>query len=210
VRTAIGARKDVVVFFEVPDVERILKEKAFWDIYYEHCSYFSMASLARLFRSSGFEILDLRKGFGDQYLLIEARPGVGPGFEQNTAEESPEYLRDLVETFTVEMVAVREGWRERFDRYERAGDATALWGSGSKAVAFITSLGLTEEVSVVVDIDPRKQGRFLPGSGHEIVGPEYLSHFPPRRIVVMNPVYLDEIGKDVASLGIAVDLIPVV
>ena len=208
VRRAIGARDDVVVFFEVPDVGRILRETAFWDIYYEHCSYFSMGSLARLFRSSEFEIIDLKKGFGDQYLLIEARPGVGPGDEGRGDEETPEELSGLVEAFSGEVVAALDGWRKRFNQYARDGGATTLWGSGSKAVAFISSLGLTEEVNVVVDIDPRKQGRFLPGTGHEIVGPEYLTRFPPNRIVVMNPVYLDEIGTEVDSLGIKVDLIP--
>ncbi len=47
---------------------------AFWDIYYEHCSYFTPGSLARLFRASGFEVFDLALDYDDQYLLIEARP----------------------------------------------------------------------------------------------------------------------------------------
>lgn len=58
-RQAIGQRNDCVVFFEVPDVTRILREGAFWDIYYEHCSYFSPGSLARSFRSSGFDVLQV-------------------------------------------------------------------------------------------------------------------------------------------------------
>ena len=44
-----------MVFFELPDTERVLTEAAFWDIYYEHCSYFTPGSLARLFRRTGFE-----------------------------------------------------------------------------------------------------------------------------------------------------------
>jgi hypothetical protein len=37
----IGERDDTAVFFETPDAKRVLAEGAFWDIYYEHCSYFS-------------------------------------------------------------------------------------------------------------------------------------------------------------------------
>ena len=74
VRRAIGDSQSTVVFFQVPDVTRILSECAFEDIYYEHCSYFSPGSLARLFRKSGFEILDLRSEYDGQYLIIEARP----------------------------------------------------------------------------------------------------------------------------------------
>ncbi len=41
------------VFLEVPDVARVLQEMAFWDLYHEHCSYFTLGSLARLFRNGG-------------------------------------------------------------------------------------------------------------------------------------------------------------
>ena len=51
VRNTVGDRRDTIVFFEVPDVGRVLREQAFWDIYYEHCSYFTLGSLARLFRT---------------------------------------------------------------------------------------------------------------------------------------------------------------
>ncbi len=46
---AVANRKNSVIFFQVPDVERILKEGAFWDVYYEHCSYFSATSLKQVF-----------------------------------------------------------------------------------------------------------------------------------------------------------------
>ena len=74
VRQPIGDRADVAVFFELPDTERVLLEAAFWDIYYEHCSYFTPGSLARLFRRTGFEPRRLWKAYDDQYLMIEARP----------------------------------------------------------------------------------------------------------------------------------------
>ncbi len=74
IRRAVGDRRDVVILFEVPDVIRVLEEAAFWDVYYEHCSYFSAGSLARLFRSQGFEVLDARLEYDDQYVIVEARP----------------------------------------------------------------------------------------------------------------------------------------
>ena len=53
VRETIGDRRHVNVFFELPDMERVLEHGAFWDIYYEHCTYFTRGSLARLFRETG-------------------------------------------------------------------------------------------------------------------------------------------------------------
>ena len=74
VRRSIGEQAETTVFFQVPDTSRILKDLAFWDMYYEHCSYFTLGSLARLFRDCDFEVIDLWKDYDDQYLMIEARP----------------------------------------------------------------------------------------------------------------------------------------
>ncbi|MFQ5869973.1 MAG: class I SAM-dependent methyltransferase, partial [Candidatus Zixiibacteriota bacterium] len=52
-RGAIDGRLDTAVFFEIPEAIRVLREQAFWDIYYEHCSHFSPGSVARLFRHCG-------------------------------------------------------------------------------------------------------------------------------------------------------------
>ena len=70
VRRSLGDRGDTIVFFQVPDVTRILRDVAFWDIYYEHCSYFSPGSLARLFRTCGFDVIRLATEYDGQYIMI--------------------------------------------------------------------------------------------------------------------------------------------
>ncbi|MFZ5870957.1 MAG: class I SAM-dependent methyltransferase, partial [Actinomycetota bacterium] len=47
VREAIGDRRDTAVLFELPGTQHVLDEAWFWDVYYEHCSYFTAGSLAR-------------------------------------------------------------------------------------------------------------------------------------------------------------------
>ena len=70
VRRSVGDRYDTVVFFQVPDMSRVLRDLAFWDIDYEHCSYFSAQSLSLLFKS-GFRrarCLDrLQRSIPDDY-----------------------------------------------------------------------------------------------------------------------------------------------
>ncbi len=48
VREAIGERLDTIVFFQIPNANYVLNDLAFWDVYYEHCSYFTKGSLAHL------------------------------------------------------------------------------------------------------------------------------------------------------------------
>ena len=205
VRRAVGDNPDTVVFFQVPEVRRVLSDVAFWDVYHEHCSYFSAGSLGRLFRSQGFEVLSLWTDYDDQYLMIEARPGTGeaPSGAPLTGEESPEELAADVERFADEVRQRLDAWRTVLTERFREGQHVALWGGGSKAVAFLTTLGLTDEIGAVVDINPFKHGTFLPGTAHEVVAPEVLKSDPLDVVVIMNPIYHDEIQAELQSLGLA-------
>ena len=75
-------------------------------------------------------------------------------------------------------------------------------GRGSKGVGFLSTLGLADEIAFAVDVNPAKQGMFMPGTGHEIVAPEQLREIRPGFVVVMNPIYTDEIRRDLEGLGI--------
>jgi SAM-dependent methyltransferase len=209
VRRSIGDRLDTIVFFEVPDVARVLKEQAFWDIYYEHCSYFSLGSLARLFRSCGFEVLDLLKEFGDQYLLIEARPSRDSQGRYFEGEDDLASLSSDVKAFETQCPAKLTQWRDTLSRIRERNQRAVVWGSSSKAVAFLTSLGVRDEVEYVVDINPYKHGMFMPGTGQEIVPPSFLEEYRPDLAIVMNPVYCDEIRRDLAELDLRTELVAV-
>ncbi|MBI4566724.1 MAG: methyltransferase domain-containing protein [Planctomycetes bacterium] len=204
IRRSLDRRPDTIVFFEVPDVGRVLTEHAFWDIYYEHCSYFTLGSLARLFRACGFQILDLHKVFDDQYLVIEARPGTdGKRFE---IEEPVEKTRVDIELFKSWVADRLDGLRGQLDRFRSAGRRAVVWGSGSKAVSYLTTLEIRDELEYVVDINPHKHGKYLAGSGHEIVSPEFLRRYRPDAVIVMNPIYKEEIQADLERLGVRAEL----
>lgn len=203
-RGAIGKRTDPVLFFQVPDAERILAGGAFWDIYYEHCSYFTEASLARLFLRAGFEVLDLRKGFGGQYLLIEARPS-----DERVAVEEGGDFASLVYRFAERARAKIAEWRRRIDELAASG-GIVIWGAGSKGVAFLTTLGIeVDQIEFAVDINPHKQGSFLPGTGQQIVAPEFLGDYRPRTVIVMNPIYQREIEATLAALRVQCQIVSV-
>ncbi|HEV8098893.1 MAG TPA: class I SAM-dependent methyltransferase, partial [Gaiellaceae bacterium] len=186
-----------LLLFELPDVLRVLREGAFWDLYYEHASYFSPGSLARLFRSAGHEVLELELTYDDQYILIEARPGEGGRLP---LEEPPGVVAQAVAEFRRVHGETESRWRERLAAAERP----VIWGAGSKGVAFLTTLGAGIELAV--DVNPFKQERFLAGSGVQVVAPEALREYRPDLVVAMNPVYLGEIGSTLSGLGVETHL----
>lgn len=203
VRGVIGDRPDTLVFFELPDVARVLWEGAYWDMYYEHCSYFSAGSLARLFRASGFDLLDLQLEYDDQYIVVVARPAAGPTTPSLPLEDDLARLEEGVERFGEAFRAQQEKW-SRF--FERGGGRTVVWGSGSKGVSFLTTLGFADRIEYVVDINPYRQGKFMPGTGQEIVSPEFLKTYRPDRVVVMNPIYVEEIRADLERFGLTPEI----
>jgi SAM-dependent methyltransferase len=210
VRRTVGDRLDTVIFFEVPDVSRILREAAFWDIYYEHCSYFSLGSLARLFQSCGFRVLDLVRAFDDQYLLVEARPANGPAGACLAAAEDLEQFERDVAYFAQNYRIKLDEWGHRFDLIRSKGLRAAIWGSSSKCVAFLSTLGIQDEIElVVVDINPYRHGKYLPGIGKQILPPGVLRELRPDTVIAMNPIYCDEIRQDLDRMGLEPELIAV-
>lgn len=209
VRRSVADRFDTKVFFQVPDVVRILREQAFWDVYYEHCSYFSQGSLARLFRRCGFDVIDLWKDYDDQYLMVEALPSRGQRSQPLPQEEDPTEVAQDVAYFVEHCQRKFDAWRRELQESAQDGRRVVLWGGGSKAVAFLTTLSLAGGVEYVVDINPLKHGTFMAGTGQEIVPPGFLREYKPDVVVVMNPVYCDEIQADLNRMGLQPELVPV-
>jgi len=207
VRHGIG--EEGTVFFEVPDVERQVAEGAFWDIYYEHCSYFSDASLRHLFESSGFVVERIERVYAEQYLQITARPAA-PGAGPAPIDEARRAGWDsAVATFARTCESALVTW----DRFRQARlqdhEKAVLWGSGSKATGFLTTLGWTTQVlERVVDINPDKWNRFVAGTGQRIIEPRTLAEEQPQHVVIMNPIYQEEIRADLARFGCTPTLHP--
>ena len=212
VRRAIGDRLDTIVLFELPDVKRVLEEVAFWDVYHEHCSYFSIGSLARLFRRSGFEVLHSEADYDDQYLLIEARPSPvtpAPG-DPFPVEDDLEVLSRAVDKYAAEYAALADSWTRRLGELAARGGRAVIWGAGSKGVSYLTNLrqwGAGDTIGYAVDINPYKTGKFMAGTGQEIVAPEFLVDYQPELVIAMNPIYLGEIRATLDGLGLSPELI---
>lgn len=208
-RQTIGDRKDTLIFFELPDVMRVLKEGAFWDIYYEHCSYFNAGSLARLFRACGFEVDDLYLDYDGQYLILTGYPTQNQTNMKLSIENDSKQLSIAVKEFKENCSRRIDYWRSTIEQAACQGQRVVIWGSGSKGVAFLTTLKLDNKIEYAVDINPYKQGKNMPGTGQQVVSTNFLKQYRPDKIIVMNPIYCREIKKDLDRLNIKADLLAV-
>ncbi len=208
VRRSIGDHLDTVVFFQIPNGAYVIRDLAFWDVYYEHCSYFTRGSLTYLFERSGFEVLRVYTGYNSQYLMIEAKPRL-ESIEPVADPIELDDIRNEVARFSKCLPPKFEEWRTTLSEMIERGERIAIWGGGSKGVAFLTTLGIRDEIPYVVDINPRKRGMFMAGLGQEIVAPEFLKTYRPDTIIVMNPIYCDEIRATLDGMGVNARLVPV-
>lgn len=202
IRRAIGDNAETLVFFQIPDATRIIRDAAFEDIYYEHCSYFTPGSLGRLFRSQGFRVLSLETEYDDQYLMIEAKAEVDVVAEPLPQEDDLEAMRNLVGEFPNKCREKLDIWNQRLLSFDENDKKIVLWGSGSKAVSFLNTVNAGKQVEYVVDINPYRHGYYMPGTGQEIVAPEFLKSYRPDVVIVMNAIYCDEIQRDLNNMGL--------
>ncbi len=207
VRLAQGDRP-AEIFFMIPDATRILEDCSFEDVYYEHCSYFSPHSLDSLFRAAGFFPTAVGSEYDGQYLTIAA----GTADTGQSELVGPGQLEDLsrwVKGFPALFANQLDFWRSRLDTWKADGKTAVIWGSGSKGVSFLTTLGLDEGIAGAVDINPHRQGYFMPGTGHRIFGPDDLVELKPDVVIVMNPIYRQEIAADIAQRGLNPEILAV-
>lgn len=202
-----GGADTSVVYFEVPNVNLILRDLSVWDIIYEHCSYFGKESLARVFAECGFKIGNVTEAYSGQFLGIEAFPGEnGAQFKQADWGDL-DALGASVETFTANYAKKLDVWNDRLASFERDGRRAVAWGAGAKAVGFLNMLKIDEQIPYVVDINPHKCGRHLAGTGQKVVAPEFLKDYRPDVVILMNPIYRDEIRNQLDEMEVEVEFI---
>jgi hypothetical protein len=206
-REGLPEEKNIALFFLVPNMGTILNESRFWDIYYEHCSYFSIISLANLFQSAGFYVDSVETLYDGQYLFLQAWSGQAG--VTTLPRWSDTCLQKGVKRFEATVKRRRGRCLKTLRDHNRGGGKIALWGGGSKAVSFLCHLGNTLAIDCVVDINPYKQGKFLPGTAHPVVSPESLRDRKPDLVLVMNSLYFKEIREVMAEVGGGADLLTV-
>lgn len=206
VRKALRDRPDTTLFFEVPCVDWILETGTFWDLFYEHCSYFNSSTFRSAFRRSGFSVETVRKEFGGQYLWLEAKPA-GDGMRPNDDRPEADQAVSRIEFYVDREKGMMQYCREQILRWKNAGGC-AIWGAGAKGVTLLNTLDEDRTmVDYVIDLNPNKQGHYIPGTGHPICPPEKLKEKPVAGVLVMNPNYLSENREKVDEMGLDLPLV---
>jgi len=185
-----------VFYFEVPNASYMIKDLGIWDLIYEHVSYFTKDSLESLFKSCGLEVLNINEAFGGQYLMIEGKIGKP---RMTTDTESINTTKKLVDKFSDDYRKKKNRWQKLVNKNKE--NKTVIWGAGSKGVTFLNVIN-DKKIEYIVDINPHKQGRYVPGIGTRVVSPGFLKDYRPDIVILMNALYGREVRETLNSLSI--------
>ncbi|HAN79147.1 MAG TPA: hypothetical protein DCQ31_15965 [Bacteroidales bacterium] len=167
------------IYIEVPAFEWIANNRAVWDLFYEHCNYFTKNTLYNLFTKSEHGFL-----FGEQYQYLVADLESIKTLIEPSAE-----IRRFNLDFTFSAINQEIKDLIRFTN-------TIIWGGSSKGVTFLNILGqLSQNIKTVIDINPKKSGKYIAVTGHKIILPENFDFTKTETVLVMNGNYLPEINE---------------
>lgn len=186
------------VYLEVPNAESVFSPAGMWDLLYQHVAYFSRPALAAVVRRGGYEVTRLRTAFHGQFLSLDGRPSAQAGVEPPDPE-AVAVVCAAVEGFAQRLRSRLDYWRDRLAAAP-AGEVV-LWGAGARGVAFLNLLDVDGAVQRVVDVNPRKVGRFIPGTAHRIAAPSSLADASVSTVLITNSAYQAEISDALASVG---------
>lgn len=195
-------RPEARLYFEVWNAWHAFENEETWSIHYEQCNLFGPESLAGIFARTGYEVLDRGSSYeGDQYAWVEASPAGSPGAAPGRAR-GPGELPEPLARFAARHQSNVDRWSHRLAEHAAAGRRVILWGSGAKGITFLNVVPGAAAILAVADINPDRQRRFIPGTGHAIVPPESLPDLRPDVAILTNALYEREIRAQAAELGL--------
>jgi hypothetical protein len=203
VRLAIAERTDSEVYFEVPNALYTFRDLVIWNIVYFNCSYFTPRSLAQLFTICDFDVLSVMPCFeDDQYLGIDAAPGSSSVRGKGRSSAFPDDMFSTLNLFAEKYRLSIDYWQEKLNDAEKYGQKIIAWGAGARAISFLNTYNITQQIEYVVDINPVKQDKYLPVTGQRVVPPEFIISYKPDVVMVINPTFDEEIRRQVQKLGL--------
>ncbi len=202
-----------VLTMEFPHLLRLMAEDQFDTIYHEHYSYFSFATVRKVFAAHGltlFDVEELSTHGGSLRIYCrharhddDAAKPVGERVTDLLAREEAAGLGRLetFRSFDERVRRVKRGLLRFLIRTKEEGKSIAGYGAPAKGNTLLNYCGVrTDFLDYTVDRSPHKQGRFLPGTRIPIHGPDRLRETRPDYVLILPWNLKEEIVGQMADV----------
>ncbi|MCE7985806.1 MAG: methyltransferase domain-containing protein [Caldilinea sp. CFX5] len=199
-----------VITMEFPHLMCLVAENQFDTIYHEHFSYFSFATVNKIFAAHGLTLFDVEElpTHGGS-LRIYARhtedttkPICQRATELNTREVAAG-VTDLAyyAAFGEQVKATKRNLLAFLIHCRNAGKSVVGYGAPGKGNTLLNYCGIrTDFLAYTVDRNPYKQGKFLPGTHIPIFHPDKLKETQPDYVLILPWNFKDEIMAQVGYI----------
>jgi SAM-dependent methyltransferase len=192
-----------VITMEFPHLMRLIDENQFDTIYHEHFSYFSFRTVSRVFAAHGIRLFDVEElpTHGGSLRIYGAHDDDEAKPETERARELAERERragyEEIDTYRAYARGVQDEKRSILSfliDLKRQGQSIAGYGAPAKGNTMLNFCGVgTDFLDYTVDLNPHKQGHFLPGSHIPIYAPDRLRETRPDVVLILPWNLRDEI-----------------
>jgi hypothetical protein len=198
------------IYIEVPCLDWIRDNNAFFDIAYEHVNYFSLGALSALF---GNKFLAKGNIFGGKYIFIIAKLS-------NLSSEFVETYDQGAQWEFIEFNNLFPGFEKKLRKIEsklNGNNYAYIWGAAGKGGTFLhhcKSLApkIMGSLRFAVDLNPEKIGKYLPSSLVRIASKEEFFEIATNEdlLLISNPIYTEEILRELELAGLSeMEIFPV-
>jgi len=188
IKKSLGNSTSAKIYFETPTVDWILKNQIIYDFFYEHCSYFNLNSLTTAFQLAGFKVNEVKTVFQGQYMWLESVPTN----QKLKIKKNPNITPELAKKFSTIEKKLVDKWRKKIQKISLK-NKIAVWGAGAKGVTFCNLIDPEQQFfNFVIDLNPKKHGKFIPGTGHKIINYKEIPENKITKAILMNSNYYKE------------------
>ncbi len=188
-------KPDGVATFEFPHLIQLIDHKQFDTIYHEHFSYLSFTTVNRILQSNGLLVFDVEElsTHGGSLRVFAQKAGTGP----YPVSAKVNAMLEKEKSGGIHNKAYYEGFQARADEVKnrflaflleanRQGKTVVGYGAAAKGNTLLNYAGVRPDLmKFVVDRNPAKQGKFMPGSRIPIVDENRLKEFRPDYVVIL-------------------------
>jgi len=205
-----------VVTFEFPHLLNMMRYNQFDTIYHEHFSYLALRPVMQVLAKNGLRVFDVQEWptHGGSLRVFACHDGAShekcEGVEKVLAAEEEYGLYDIATyaDFGERVRGIKDGLLSFLIDARRKGETVAAYGAAAKGSTLLNYCGVgTEYVSYVVDRNPNKQNRYMPGIRIPTYDVDQLKADDPDHILILPWNLRDEIMAQLRDEGLTGDFV---